>query len=440
MQQNDVTTNNNRKCLDIEKVRPEFKELTNELICPICFNLVYDPVCCKKCHSTYGKNCLQIWFQNNMKTQCPNSRCEFEPEEMPLIFIKVIKKIKLMCIYSECKEIINYDQFYNHLESCPFGQFRCYGIGCSFKSSREGLILHLENCSLLFQICKYCKGKFKKEHFEAHQANKDECFNKILQENRKLNFELEGYKSSNNISFISQNNKTMDKVINLDDTPEKKYKKHPTPNCSPIKNNTSNILNDLRSGISEDLFKKPSDAIKVGLVQVKSNEISNKNNNNNNLIFNDITPNKNKNVDNSVTGYSISKDSFKENGENIKFKASPNKMNNFTPAEVYIDEQQLYITPFKKSKLSIKLLNEDYSMSNSTSNSNSKNDVINGGVKKESNSNQSQAKSQTQNLIKSKGKKVNGETQTDTTNTNLSKVSEIYNIILFRYQKYPMVR
>jgi len=68
MKHNDRHTENyNKKCIEIDSIKPEFKDLTTELICPICFNLVYDPICCKKCHIPFGRSCLEKWFHNDVK-------------------------------------------------------------------------------------------------------------------------------------------------------------------------------------------------------------------------------------------------------------------------------------------------------------------------------------------------------------------------------------
>ena len=277
----DENVNVLKKCLDIDKVRSEFIDLTEELICPICNNLVYDPICCKKCNIPFGRGCLHKWFQINKSGECPTSKCgKLEPEVMPKIFIKLINKIKLKCLNDECSEIISHDNYYKHVGNCPLGQFKCHARGCKFKGNREEIIIHLEVCSKLFEICKYCKGKFKKENFAAHEANKDECFNKIMMENLKLINELEDYKNGNfsnpsNRSTTSET-KQFDKISTARDIYVTKLKEKLTPpefgnsHIIPINND-----NDLFCNIDNKI---------IDISDYNINSINSKN-------FNEITPN-----------------------------------------------------------------------------------------------------------------------------------------------------
>ena len=407
------SNNSFNKCIDVDFIRVEFKDLTSELICPICLGLVYDPVCCRKCHAPFGRSCIQKWFRSNKSNKCPN-KCEFEEETMPLIFTKLINKIKLKCVNSECKEVISYDKFYLHLEVCPFGMFKCYAIGCNYKGNRENIKKHLDTCNKLFEICKYCKGKFKKEDFDSHQSNKDECFNRIMMENQKLINELEEIKSN---SFMNNHSIDRDRST-VSERPENNYKnnnKIETPitekgtmvfefiNSPIVKKNDydNNKLTNRKFDNSDDIsninnindFNDINDIQNLVTLSNESFNNSNINNiNSNNFNNNNTTTKKNKHNTNNITSnLSISKIGHDNNRsmsilspETIK-KYDKKRSKIIQESELFVNEEEIdkvkQRVPMKNSKMSLKLLSQyegiKDTVSTTTSNTNNYNNGYN---------------------------------------------------------------
>ena len=85
-----------------------FKDLVN---CPICLNILIDPVICIKCQNCFCKKCINEWLKNNEK--CPNycSGPNFQEKNKTLL-----SQLKFTC--KKCKIVINYDDISKHHISC----------------------------------------------------------------------------------------------------------------------------------------------------------------------------------------------------------------------------------------------------------------------------------------------------------------------------------
>ena len=104
--------------IDFELVLSDHRETAEEFRCKICLKLSFDMVLCNKCEATYCKHCLDTGIQfcfkceEEMYTRVPNK-----------IIMRIMAKIKIRCKNSNCKEIVDYDEFYNHLIHCvPFSK------------------------------------------------------------------------------------------------------------------------------------------------------------------------------------------------------------------------------------------------------------------------------------------------------------------------------
>ena len=87
--------------------------------CPFCLDLVYQPVQCKNCKRIYCKECYEHWKQNNqMKCLGGKDGHSFSFQEAEQWIINYLNTLKIICIYKNCEEAIQYTQFYNHLLHC----------------------------------------------------------------------------------------------------------------------------------------------------------------------------------------------------------------------------------------------------------------------------------------------------------------------------------
>ena len=87
-----------------------FKE---SVICPICTNILIEPVMCMKCQNSYCKRCSEDWSKKNDK--CPN-RCENPNYQRSLEKNNILSKLKFKC--ENCGEQIFYDKVEKHTNEC----------------------------------------------------------------------------------------------------------------------------------------------------------------------------------------------------------------------------------------------------------------------------------------------------------------------------------
>ena len=153
--------------IDFDLVLNDNKETAEEFRCKICRKLSYDMVLCSKCDGIFCKNCLNTNFQYCLK--CGKNTLLCNPNK---IIMRILSKIKIKCKNSFCSEVIDYDEFYNHLTICE-------------KSMKKNLSQN------------YLKSKIKRNTenengVSSNLNNKIKKYNKpILKENNNISLNLD---------------------------------------------------------------------------------------------------------------------------------------------------------------------------------------------------------------------------------------------------------
>ena len=95
----------------LSQIKQNFTDsLKNELTCPICFNILKDPIMCTKCLKNFCENCVKEW-ENKNNLYCP-FQC-FMPEYNSNLSLKNI--INLITHYNkEIKSINKRDELNNN--------------------------------------------------------------------------------------------------------------------------------------------------------------------------------------------------------------------------------------------------------------------------------------------------------------------------------------
>ena len=95
----------------LSKIKQNFTDsLKNELTCPICLNILKDPIICTKCLKNFCENCVKEW-ENKNNLYCP-FHC-FMPEYNSNLSLKNI--INLITHYNkEIKSINKKDELNNN--------------------------------------------------------------------------------------------------------------------------------------------------------------------------------------------------------------------------------------------------------------------------------------------------------------------------------------
>ena len=103
------------------------KENSDNLICPICFNILKNPKCCsdKKNSHSFCKECIDKNIQEN-NNKCPICKLNFEYKNNNEINIK-LNKLEFKCLFKNegCNDIIKYSDYLNHINNCIYNKYIC---------------------------------------------------------------------------------------------------------------------------------------------------------------------------------------------------------------------------------------------------------------------------------------------------------------------------
>ena len=89
--------------------------LKSSIICPLCNNILINPLMCMSCQKTYCKKCFDNFSDNNTKCNCenPNYQKSISKNE-------ILSKLKFICV--GCEKEIGYDEAQKHHDSCCPGK------------------------------------------------------------------------------------------------------------------------------------------------------------------------------------------------------------------------------------------------------------------------------------------------------------------------------
>lgn len=209
----------------------------DEVTCPVCLNIVKDPLYCSKCEKFMCNPCIEDWVKRG-KNNCPHCRQVGSYNKIPRPSIKMIANIKFNCknIKKGCNEIVTYENYHrHHKDTCKFiHSFECHECGdithtpeqfkshleekhkktelvecmfcntmveleqlvdhenlcenmkkckhCDKRISSHLLDKHQDECILVPVECKFCRTKFLKTQLDTH--TKDECYKITMRFNK----------------------------------------------------------------------------------------------------------------------------------------------------------------------------------------------------------------------------------------------------------------
>lgn len=153
----------------------EESSLSN-LICGICFNLVWDAVECQDCGNCFCRHCSNQSknLSNDRCPMCKSSPFNIRPSKTLKRFLS---KIRIKCIHNNCEERPEYFDFINHIDNCKFRLFQCGNQGCNFQDIELIMKMHINECQYRIIKCKYCNKDIKAYNFQNHE--KTECSQNI---------------------------------------------------------------------------------------------------------------------------------------------------------------------------------------------------------------------------------------------------------------------
>ena len=108
------------------------KDSIEDLICPICFYILKNPISCssnKNAHS-FCKECIDQYLKENNK--CPTCKLNFE-YKINNELNDSLNKLIFECLFKEegCKDILSYSEYLNHKNNCKYDkniEYECSDI------------------------------------------------------------------------------------------------------------------------------------------------------------------------------------------------------------------------------------------------------------------------------------------------------------------------
>ena len=167
------------------------KDGIEDLICPICLQILKNPVCCSdKINShPFCKDCIDEFLKE--KNKCPICKLLFEYKNNKNIIDK-LNMLSFHCMFKNegCNEILSYSEYLNHINNCKYNdnKYECQ-IGkynyenkefekCSFIGNNEEIKKHFNLCAFYKNKCLFCNKYILQMNLEEHMEN--ECIFGII--------------------------------------------------------------------------------------------------------------------------------------------------------------------------------------------------------------------------------------------------------------------
>ncbi|KAH8285812.1 hypothetical protein KR018_009255 [Drosophila ironensis] len=120
-----------------------------ELICPICADVLEEPVQSCGCEHAFCRKCIEKWLRQ--KPICPVDRSDLLPGQLvPVsrLMRNMLSRLKMKCVFAEngCSQLLALEEYRSHIASCeqnPKVVVSC-NKGCGMKVPKDELANH--NC------------------------------------------------------------------------------------------------------------------------------------------------------------------------------------------------------------------------------------------------------------------------------------------------------
>ena len=156
------------------------EEVPEKYLCNICMKVLQEPQLTDCCGQNYCASCLQTWFAQQGKKQCPQCRQENLTHIIYWPLKREINELKIHCSnYKKgCKTVVKLGELGNHLSgnktiACKYVSVTCTNNYCGVQILRKDLKKHLDECPMRKYQCQYCdyEGTYK----EITTNHYDQC-------------------------------------------------------------------------------------------------------------------------------------------------------------------------------------------------------------------------------------------------------------------------
>ena len=140
-----------------------FQSIVNQNFhCLICYNVLKDPVMCRRNEHYFCRGCITEHLRRNAHT-CPTCADELTVEtlaEVPRIVKNYLNELKIRCDHYDrgCRELVQLQNLQRHVAECGFSPVVCQNQGCGETISKRDRTYHeSELCQFRKLQCHNCE-------------------------------------------------------------------------------------------------------------------------------------------------------------------------------------------------------------------------------------------------------------------------------------------
>ena len=147
-------------------------EVDSTLLCPICSNVLKDPVQCPNEHY-FCRSCIGVHLHQNSET-CPMCQHHVTEETLtkpPRLLTNMLKNLKIGCDNADrgCQEMIKLEFLDHHVKSCGYSPTACTNPGCfEIVNQHEKEQHESELCRFRMIFCDDCKQQVLRKLSHVH--------------------------------------------------------------------------------------------------------------------------------------------------------------------------------------------------------------------------------------------------------------------------------
>ncbi|XP_028411078.1 uncharacterized protein LOC114533682 [Dendronephthya gigantea] len=142
--------------------------------CPICMNVLNDPVMCRNNQHYFCKVCITKHLMNTLN--CPTCQDELTADTLvhaPRIVIEYLSELRIRCDFFSrgCRHVMKLSDLNHHINICGFAAVKCSNERCEVIMNRQDKLHHeAEVCEFRRLQCHDC-SQLKQEVQEIKEGN-----------------------------------------------------------------------------------------------------------------------------------------------------------------------------------------------------------------------------------------------------------------------------
>ena len=321
-----------------EEIRVTDEQILKSFKCPICLELVIEPISCNNCGKTSCKNCIQTYYQTKNINASP---CIFKCggtgyRKMTNKEKEFIDFIKLKCRHRGCNQFIPYSDYNSHFQNCIYRIYQCDNENCDAIGPYYQIKEHIKQCpwreincpqcqkKIIFNSkedhikrdcsetkvrCIFCSAEMKRiDYLKNHKSDNAMCLrnillscrieknehekklkeqNKIIEDMKKLiNKNLITVKENDEIlESLKKENELLKKKNKENEKSIEEYKLFMKNGCNPFQNNNNPVIQPLI--INNGIQKKQNQNLNLDINSISKNVLLKKRRRNINSNNND---------------------------------------------------------------------------------------------------------------------------------------------------------